>query len=60
MIRDSKVWSRWGRSWQRKTPADPEVHFRILQELLKMAKALGGLDIKLAKMVNTYVKKPAG
>ncbi len=69
MIRDPKGWQRWEAQWQRQTRPDPEAHFRIFWTLLEMARAAGAwppkaplegleVDLRLARMVNTYVKPP--
>ena len=70
MIRDIALWERFEADWQRSTQSDPETNLRLFETLIKHARALGAWppddplegiehDIRLARMVNTYVEKPA-
>ncbi len=71
MIKDSKIWRQWEAKWQRSKPAYLEENIRVFEELLKMAKDLGKwppqnpldgieIDLKIAKEINTYIKKSSG
>lgn len=70
MIRDTARWQQFEAEWQRCQEASLETNLRVFEVLLEHARALGvwpppdpleGIehDIRLAKVVNTYVKKPA-
>ncbi len=70
MIRDKKAWQQFEAEWQRRQKPDLEANLRVFEVLLEHARALGvwpppdpldGIehDIRLAKVVNTYVKEPA-
>ncbi len=71
MIRDRDLWEQFEADWQRSRKPDPEAHLRLFEILLEHARALGAWpppdplegiekDIHLARVVNTYVRKPAG
>ena len=68
MIKDIEKWQKWEAEWQRNTPVDIEKNFEILENLIEQARLLGKwppenplegieVDIKIAKVVNTYVRK---
>ena len=70
MIRDPKRWRQFEAAWQRRAEADLEANLRVFHTLLRHARSLGvwppkdpleGLevDLRLARMVNTYVEQPA-
>ena len=68
MIKDIEKWQKWEAEWQRNTLVGIEKNFEILENLIEQARLLGKwppenplegieVDIKIAKVVNTYVKK---
>ena len=68
MIKNIEKWRKWETEWQRNTPVDIEKNFQILESLVEQARLLGKwppenllegieVDIRIAKVVNTYVKK---
>lgn len=69
MIRDRTLWEQFEAEWQRRQKPELEEHLRIFDVLLAQARALGAWppqdplegiehDIRLAKVVNTYVEQP--
>ena len=70
MVHDATLWEQFEAEWQRRQKPDLEVNLRVFEVLLEHARALGAWpprdplegiehDIRLAKVVNTYVEKPA-
>jgi len=70
MIRDKKAWQQFEAEWQCSQEPNLEANLRVFEVLLEHARALGvwppqdpleGIehDIRLAKVVNTYVEEPA-
>ncbi len=70
MIRNPESWHKWEAKWERKTPVDMEQNFKIIELLIDQARSVGKwpsknplegieVDIKIARVVNGYVKKTA-
>jgi len=70
MIRDTVLWEQFEAEWQRSQKPNLEANLRVFEVLLEHARALGvwppqdpleGIehDVHLARVVNTYVAKPA-
>jgi len=71
MIKSPEKWQKWEAEWQKNTPIDIEENFEILTRLIEQAKLLGKwppesplegieVDIKIAKVMNTYVENSVG
>jgi hypothetical protein len=71
MIKDLKTWREWETKWQKSKPVDIEENFRVFEELMRIARDLGKwppqnplegieVDIKIARIINTYVEKSSG
>ena len=70
MIRDKTLWKRFEADWQAKREQDFEANLSLFETLIEHARSMGAwppkdpmdgieVDIRLARMVNTYVEKPA-
>ncbi len=70
MIRDTALWEQFEAQWQQSQESSLKTNLDLLEVLLQHARSLGvwppeapleGIehDLLLAKMVNTYVEKPA-
>ncbi len=70
MIRDKTLWERFETDWEAKRKQDFEANLRLFETLIEHARSMGAwppkdpmdgieVDIRLARMVNTYVEKPA-
>jgi len=71
MIKDLKKWQEWEARWQKQTPVDIDKNFEIVEEMIQHARLFGkwppkdpleGIetDIKIARIINTYVKSSSG
>jgi hypothetical protein len=70
MIRDRRTWEAFEAEWQRRNPPDLEVHFRIFDRMLELARALHAwppadplegleVDLQLARAINADVRLSA-
>lgn len=68
MIKNPESWRKWEAEWEKRTPVDVEQNFRIIEMLIDQARVFGKwppenplegieVDIKIARVVNGYVKK---